>query len=51
MVELIAPPHQVADNPNQITPNGTADTAIVHFNDFFIASMTNWLSMPIHRTH
>jgi hypothetical protein len=36
MVKLIAPPHQIADNPNQITPHGAADATVVHLKDFFI---------------
>jgi hypothetical protein len=36
MVKLIAPLHQVADNPYQVTPDGAANAAVVHLKDFFI---------------
>ena len=36
MVELVASPHQVGDDPNQIAAYSTADAAIVHFKDFFV---------------
>jgi len=34
--QIYPPPHQIANNPNQITPDCAADAAIIHLKDFFI---------------
>jgi hypothetical protein len=46
VVELVPRSHQVTNNPDQITPDGAADAAIVHLKDFFIGINNSLVSTP-----
>ena len=37
VIKFVSPLHQIAEHPDQIAPNGAADTTVGHFKDFLIS--------------